>query len=116
MTEQLITDFDLYLFGEGKHERIYDKLGAHPRSVAGVEGTHFAVWAPNAERVSVVGSFNDWDGRRHVMSGRGVSGVWETFVPGVGVGALYKFEIGTRDGRLLLKADPYGVRDAIASR
>ena len=68
MTTQLITDFDLYLFGEGKHERIYDKLGAHTASVDGVAGTNFAVWAPNAERVSVVGPFCEWDGRRHPMS------------------------------------------------
>ena len=108
MTTQLITDFDLYLFGEGKHERIYDKLGAHARIVDGVEGTHFAVWAPNAERVSVVGPFCDWDGRRHPLVSRGVSGVWEAFLPGVVEGTLYKYEIGSRDGRLLLKSDPYG--------
>jgi 1,4-alpha-glucan branching enzyme len=108
VTDQAITDFDLYLFGEGKHERIYDKLGAHPRTLDGVSGTRFAVWAPNAERVSVVGPFNLWDGRRHVMQPRGVSGVWELFVPGVGVGTLYKFEMLSRDGRLFLKSDPYG--------
>ena len=108
MTDQQITDFDLYLFGEGKHERIYEKLGAHPLVLNGVSGTRFAVWAPNAERVSVVGPFNFWDGRRHVMQGRGVSGVWELFVPDVGAGTLYKFEMLSRDGRLFLKSDPYG--------
>ncbi len=109
MSEVHITDFDLYLFGEGKHERIYNKLGAHPMSTDGVEGTHFAVWAPNAERVSVVGPFCDWNGERHVMQPRGVSGVWELFIPGIGIGSLYKFEIRSREGRLFLKTDPYGV-------
>jgi len=99
-----ITDFDLYLFGEGKHERIYEKLGAH--GTAG--GTRFAVWAPNAERVSVVGPFNRWNGDAHVMQTRAASGVWELFIPGLGAGAEYKYEIRGRDGRLLLKADPYG--------
>jgi 1,4-alpha-glucan branching enzyme len=106
VSEQQITDFDLYLFGEGNHHRIYDKLGAHVQGPAG--GTHFAVWAPNAERVSVVGPFNQWDGRRHVMHSRGVSGVWELLIPDVGVGTLYKFEIRARDGSLMLKTDPYG--------
>ncbi|HMD28949.1 MAG TPA: 1,4-alpha-glucan branching enzyme, partial [Steroidobacteraceae bacterium] len=104
MTEQAITDFDLHLYGEGKHERIYEKLGAHADS----GGTRFAVWAPNAERVSVVGPFNHWDGRTHVMQPRGSSGIWEASIPGIGAGAAYKFEIGSRDGRLILKADPYG--------
>ncbi len=103
-----ISDFDLYLFGEGSNNRIYDKLGAHPETVNGVAGTRFAVWAPNAERVSVVGPFNAWDGGRHVLASRGVSGVWESFVPDVTVGALYKFEIRTRAGGLFLKSDPYG--------
>ncbi len=108
MSEAGITDFDLYLFGEGTHNRIYEKLGAHPESVSGVFGTRFAVWAPNAESVSVVGPFNGWDGRRDRLQSRGVSGVWELFVPDVGVGALYKYELRSRDGRLFLKADPYG--------
>jgi 1,4-alpha-glucan branching enzyme len=103
-----ISDFDLYLFGEGSNRRIYDKLGAHPETVDGVAGTRFAVWAPNAERVSVVGPFNSWDGGRHVLKGRGVSGVWELFVPDVSVGALYKYEIRTHSGGLFLKSDPYG--------
>ena len=108
MTESPITDFDLYLFGEGKHSRIYEKLGAHPGHVGDAPGTRFAVWAPNADRVSVIGPFNEWDGRRHVMQCRGASGVWESFVPGVAAGTLYKYEIRTRAGHLLLKADPYG--------
>jgi len=103
-----ITDFDLYLFGEGNHNRVYEKLGAHPVAAGGSAGTRFAVWAPNAERVSVVGPFNGWDGRRNVMQSRGVSGVWELFVPDVGVGTLYKYELRSRDGHLFLKADPYG--------
>ncbi len=107
MTDQAISDFDLYLFGEGNHQRIYEKLGAHA-DLPGAQRTRFAVWAPNAERVSVVGPFNHWDGRAHVMHPRGSSGVWELTVPGVGAGTLYKYEIRGRDSRLFLKADPYG--------
>ncbi|MBS1199545.1 MAG: 1,4-alpha-glucan branching protein [Proteobacteria bacterium] len=103
-----LSDFDLYLFGEGNHHRIFLKLGAHPGRVDDLDGTRFAVWAPNAERVSVVGEFNLWDGRRQAMQARGGSGVWELFIPGVGPGAAYKYEIRTRDGRTLLKSDPYG--------
>ena len=103
-----LTEFDLYLFGAGNHHHIYYKLGAHPQVQEGLTGTHFAVWAPNAQRVSVVGSFNLWDGRRHAMQARGGSGIWELFIPDVGPGAEYKYEIRTRDGRTLLKADPYG--------
>jgi 1,4-alpha-glucan branching enzyme len=103
-----LSEFDLHLFGEGNHERIYYKLGAHVTTLDGLDGTRFAVWAPNAERVSVVGSFNFWDGRKHPMQIRGSSGIWELFVPGVGAGAEYKFEIRTRSGRTILKADPYG--------
>ena len=108
MTDQSITDFDLYLFGEGKHERIYEKLGAHPVEADGAGGTRFAVWAPNAERVSVVGGFNHWDGRTNVMRSRASSGVWELFIPGVRAGTEYKYEIRDRHGRLFFKADPYG--------
>ena len=105
MSDTQITDFDLYLFGEGTHQRIYEKLGAH---LVGRDGTRFAVWAPNAERVSVVGPFNQWNGDTHVMRGRASSGVWELFIPGIGAGSEYKYEIRGRDGRLFLKADPYG--------
>jgi len=104
----MIGDFDLHLLGEGNHLRAYEVMGAHPRTVDGVEGVAFAVWAPNARRVSVVGGFNGWDGRRHVMRLRHGSGIWEIFVPGIGPGEPYKFEIKARDGRLLpLKTDPY---------
>jgi 1,4-alpha-glucan branching enzyme len=104
----VISEYDLYLFGEGNHTRIYDKLGAHPITVAGTAGVHFAVWAPNADRVSVVGDFNAWDGRRHPMQMLGASGVWDLFVPDVTVGARYKYEVRTRHGAITLKADPYG--------
>jgi 1,4-alpha-glucan branching enzyme len=100
---------DLYLFGQGNEHRIYDKLGAQLRLIDGVEGVSFAVWAPNARSVSVVGDFNDWDGRRHAMRSLGSSGVWEIFVPGVREGALYKYELKTQGGALMLKTDPYGV-------
>ena len=103
------SDYDLYLFGEGNHTRIYDKLGAHVIKVGAVDGTHFAVWAPNAERVSVVGDFNGWDGRLHPMRSLGASGIWEIFLPGVTEGQRYKFEIRSNvRGELLLKCDPFG--------
>ncbi|MDW8468583.1 MAG: 1,4-alpha-glucan branching protein GlgB [Burkholderiales bacterium] len=116
-----ISDYDLYLFNAGRLTQAWRTLGAHATTVAGVAGTRFAVWAPNAERVSVVGDFNGWDGRVHPMSVRGSSGVWELFLPGVGPGALYKFEIRNREsGALLLKADPYAraaeLRPGTASR
>ncbi|MBT8093012.1 MAG: 1,4-alpha-glucan branching protein GlgB [Gammaproteobacteria bacterium] len=101
-------EMDLYLLGEGSDRYIYRKLGAHIRVIQGISGTRFAVWAPNASRVSVVGDFNSWDGRRHVMRLHPGNGIWEIFVPGVGNGALYKFEIQDRNGQLLpLKGDPY---------
>jgi 1,4-alpha-glucan branching enzyme len=103
-----LSDFDLHLFGEGNHHSLYYKLGAHPTVLDGLSGTRFAVWAPNAERVSVVGPFNLWDGRRHAMQVRGSSGIWELFIPDVGPGTAYKYEIRARDGRTLLKADPCG--------
>jgi 1,4-alpha-glucan branching enzyme len=103
----ILGDVDAHLFSEGTHYELYDKLGAHPRTVEGVEGVAFAVWAPNARRVSVVGSFNDWDGRRNPMRKRVECGAWELFVPGVTAGAVYKFEIKTADGGLYLKADPF---------
>ncbi len=111
---------DDHLLVEGTHARLFDRLGAHPCMHEGVAGTRFAVWAPNARRVSVVGDFNDWDGRRHPMRKRVDSGLWEIFLPAVATGARYKFEILGRDGALLpLKADPYGfaaeLRPATAS-
>ena len=102
-------ELDLYLLGEGSDANIYRKLGAHPKTVSGIDGTRFSVWAPNASRVSVVGDFNSWDGRRHVMRLHPGNGIWEIFLPGVGEGALYKYEITDAYGKLLpLKADPYG--------
>ncbi len=104
-----ISEFDLNLFSAGKHLHIYRILGAHPRCVDGIDGVLFATWAPNAERVSVIGEFNEWDGRRHPMRSRGNSGVWELFIPGVASGALYKYEIGQREsGTTQDKCDPYG--------
>jgi 1,4-alpha-glucan branching enzyme len=105
---RVIGDFDLYLFGEGNHTRIYDKLGAHPLRLADTDGVHFAVWAPNAHRVSVVGDFNGWDGRAHPMRSLGSSGVWEIFIPAAHVGQHYKFEIRSRQGHILVKIDPFG--------
>ncbi len=102
-----LSDFDLYLFGEGRHYAIYNKLGAHVVTRDGISGTAFAVWAPSAKRVSVIGPFNHWDGRRHAMQARGSSGVWELFVPDVGAGTEYKFEIRAQTDQILYKADPY---------
>ena len=99
---------DLYLFGKGDERKIFDKLGAKLRVIDGVAGTSFAVWAPNAQRVSVVGSFNNWDGRFHPMRSLGSSGVWEIFLPGVGEGALYKFEIRDAHENIVVKTDPFG--------
>jgi 1,4-alpha-glucan branching enzyme len=101
----VLSDFDLYLLGEGTHLTLYDKLGAHPMDMEGVGGVAFVVWAPNAQRVSVVGDFNLWDGRRHAMRVRG-NGYWEIFVPGARPGEKYKYEIATRAGGL--SADPVG--------
>jgi len=102
-------ELDLYLLGEGSDAYIYQKLGAQQRTVDGVAGTRFAVWAPNASRVSVIGDFNSWDGRRNVMRLHPGNGIWEIFLPGIGNGALYKYEITDANGKLLpLKADPYG--------
>ena len=104
----VLSDYDLYLFNQGAHHSVYNRLGAHVIQMGDVEGVLFAVWAPNAKRVSVVGDFNQWDGRRHPMRNRGSSGVWELFLPELKPGAIYKFEIKSKGGALLLKADPYG--------
>jgi 1,4-alpha-glucan branching enzyme len=101
-------ELDLYLFGQGEHFEAYKVFGAHPREVDGIQGTTFAVWAPNAQRVSVVGDFNSWDGRRHLMRRLGASGVWEIFIPEVGEGTHYKFEIRGPHGDVFLKTDPFG--------
>ncbi|MCY2991836.1 MAG: 1,4-alpha-glucan branching protein GlgB [Planctomycetota bacterium] len=116
----VITEFDQYLFGEGTHYRTYEKMGAQAMTLEGVPGVHFAVWAPNAARVSVVGDFNRWDGRHHPLQSRGGSGLWELFVPRLQVGDLYKYEVRGRNGQLAYKADPYAfaaeVRPSTASR
>ncbi|MBJ7900099.1 MAG: 1,4-alpha-glucan branching enzyme [Cyanobacteria bacterium RI_101] len=102
-----LTDFDLHVFGEGNHHRIYEKLGAHLMEVEGVRGVYFAVWAPNARNVSVLGDFNQWDGRLHQM--RKINNmVWELFIPELTVGAKYKYEIKNWDGHIYEKSDPYG--------
>jgi 1,4-alpha-glucan branching enzyme len=104
----VLGELDVHLIAEGNHFGLYDTLGAHPRAIDGVAGVAFAVWAPNAKRVSVVGDFNDWDGRRHPMRLRREAGIWEIFVPGAGLGARYKYEIlGAAGAVLPLKADPY---------
>jgi 1,4-alpha-glucan branching enzyme len=97
---------DLHLAMEGRHEHLYERLGAHVREIDGVVGTAFAVWAPNARSVAVVGDFNSWDGRLYPMRSLGSTGIWELFIPGVGDGQKYKYEIRTQEGRLRIKADP----------
>ncbi|MEK6755733.1 MAG: 1,4-alpha-glucan branching protein GlgB [Bacteroidota bacterium] len=115
-----LTDFDLYLFNAGDHHRIYEKLGAHYAEVNGVGGIQFAIWAPGARSVSVIGTFNGWDRRKHAMRVLGSSGVWEIFIPGLPEGELYKFQIKTQNGDILDKSDPYGfemeLRPSTASR
>jgi 1,4-alpha-glucan branching enzyme len=107
---QVLGDVDLHLFAEGKQYRAWERFGAHRMTIGAVTGVHFAVWAPNAQRVSVIGEFNQWDGRAHVMRRLVPSGVWELFVPGVADGNTYKFEVRTDAGELLHKADPYALR------
>ena len=106
-----MTDHDIYLFREGTHGRLYDKLGAHLGSQEGKRGAHFAVWAPNAERVSVIGDWNGWNTEADPMAGRGDgSGVWQAFVPGVVRGQAYKYHIASRVGGYRVdKADPYAL-------
>jgi 1,4-alpha-glucan branching enzyme len=102
----VLSDFDLHLLAEGSHLDLYERLGAHVRELNGVRGVHFAVWAPNATRVSVVGNFNHWDGRRHPMRLHPGVGIWEIFIPDIALGEPYKFEIKGRNGYLGLKSDP----------
>jgi 1,4-alpha-glucan branching enzyme len=107
----ILGDLDAFLIGEGRHWRLFEKLGAHPDEYGGISGVRFAVWAPNALRASVVGDFNSWDGRRHPMRKRIECGVWELFIPGIRLGSIYKFELLDSQGRLLpLKSDPFAFR------
>ena len=102
----MLTDYDLHLLGEGTHWRSYERLGAHLRTVDGVTGVNFAVWAPNAENIAVIGDFNMWDRRSHMMRKHIPSGVWELFIPGIGVAAKYKFAVKYRGGHVVEKCDP----------
>jgi 1,4-alpha-glucan branching enzyme len=106
---RVLTDFDLHLLGEGTHHRAFEKLGAHRMTVGTTAGVHFAVWAPNADRVSVIGDFNAWDGRVHAMRLLLPGGIWEIFIPNLAEGEKYKFEIRAKSGAILKKTDPYGV-------
>ena len=107
MESPALSEFDLHLFAEGRHWHIYNVLGAHPLRVSGKEGVRFAVWAPNARSVSVIGDFNGWNSAQHVMRANESSGVWSLFIPGVQPGAIYKFAINTARGEII-KTDPYG--------
>ena len=116
-----LTDYDLHLLAGGTHYRSFEKLGAHPVRHDGADGVHFAVWAPNARSVAVVGDFNGWDPPGHPMRLRPAAGIWETFVPGIRNGALYKYHVTPRDGgHAVQKADPYAfaaeLRPRTASR
>src|SRR5438270_479484 len=113
----LLGEQDLYLFNEGSHLRLQDKLGSHPGVVDGLAGTHFAVWAPNAAAVTVMGDFNGWSKTAHELRARGGSGLWEGFLPGVGAGAAYKYHIRSRyAGYEVDKADPFAVYAEVAPR
>jgi 1,4-alpha-glucan branching enzyme len=105
---RVLSDFDLHLFAEGTHNRVHEKLGAHRIAIGSATGVHFAVWAPNADRVSVVGDFNGWDGRVNPMRLLAPAGVWELFIPELRDGENYKFEIRTKAGEIVKKADPFG--------
>lgn len=107
-----ITEYDRYLFGEGSHNRIYEKLGAHPTTLDGTDGCYFSVWAPNARNVSVLGNFNNWDGRKHQMR-KGETGIWDLFIPQVQVGDAYKYEIKNYEGHIYEKSDPYGFQQEV---
>jgi 1,4-alpha-glucan branching enzyme len=112
----LLTDYDLHLLGEGTHWQCYQKLGAHPRTIGGIEGVNFAVWAPNAQGVSIVGDFNAWDPRRHLMRKHIPGGIWELFIPGLGEGTLYKYHLKQAHGEEIDKSDPYGFAAEVPPR
>ncbi len=110
----LLSDDDLFLFNQGSHFALWEKLGAHPMTVGGEAGTCFAVWAPDAEAVSVSGDFNGWSKDAHGLAPRGSSGIWEGFIPGIGRGALYKYHLRSRfNGYRVDKADPFGFHHEI---
>ncbi|MCH5373238.1 MAG: 1,4-alpha-glucan branching enzyme, partial [Planctomycetes bacterium] len=117
MMKSQLSEDDLYLFNEGTHLALYEKLGAHPRTIEGTKGTHFAVWAPNAEAVHVMGDFNGWSKTRHPMRPRGNSGIWEAFLPEVGTGARYKYFVASRfHGYRVDKTDPFAFHTEISPR
>ena len=107
-----LTDLDIHLFAEGNHHRIYEKLGAHPTKIDGVAGVYFALWAPNARNVSILGDFNSWDGRKNQMR-KGSSGIWELFVPELTFGTHYKYEVKNWEGHIYEKSDPYGFQQEV---
>ncbi|MGN6543509.1 MAG: 1,4-alpha-glucan branching protein GlgB, partial [Aureliella sp.] len=106
--DPFLTEFDRFLYGEGRHWQIYNKMGAHAREIDGVRGVNFAVWAPNAQSIQVVGDFNGWDGRQHLMRKHIPAGIWELFVPNIGAGQKYKYRVRTNDGQTIDKSDPFG--------
>ncbi|NET61315.1 MAG: 1,4-alpha-glucan branching enzyme, partial [Symploca sp. SIO2E6] len=108
----MLTPLDLHLFAEGNHHRIYEKLGAHPTQMDGVKGVYFAIWAPNARNISVLGDFNHWDGRKHQMR-KDNSGIWDLFIPEVGIGEHYKYEVKNYEGHIYQKSDPYGFQQEV---
>jgi 1,4-alpha-glucan branching enzyme len=116
ISEVALSPYDAYLFGQGTHSRIYNKMGAHPCVAEGKPGVYFCVWAPNADRVSVVGGFNSWDGNAHPLENLGDSGIKSRFIPGIRPGDVYKFEVRAQNGHLYLKSDPYGFEAEVRPR
>src|SRR5262245_59338947 len=113
----VITDDDIYLFNEGSHLRLYDILGCHPGEIDGIQGAHFAVWAPDADSVSVIGDFNSWNTTANPLKPRATSGIWHGFFPGVAPGTMYKYRIHSRyNGYRVEKADPFAVRSEVPPR